>query len=496
VETQAIKKIVIAGGGTAGWAAASALSKQLGPLLDMTLVESEALGTVGVGEATIPPMRVFHRLAGVEEREFMQASQATFKLGIQFEDWGRIGDKYIHSFGQIGKGTWLGDFHHFWLHAKSKGFAGSLDDYCFELLAAREGKFQLSDKGQINYAYHLDATRYARFLRDLCEARGVKRIEGKIEQVTQNADTGFIETLVLDDGRVVEGDLFIDCTGFRSILIEQTLKTGYEDWAHWLPTDSAFAVQTASTGPAMPYTRSIARTAGWQWRIPLQHRVGNGLVYSSHFLDEDRARDELLANLDGQPLTEPRLIRYRTGRRLKAWNKNCVALGLSSGFLEPLESTSIHLMMIGVTRLIQLFPFNGITESVVNRYNALSKLELERIRDFIILHYKLTERDDTPFWEYCKHQEVPKSLSERLALFEDSAHIYQAEGDLFQLASWLQVMLGQGLEPKGYHHVARLMPAEQLKQSLSQLRETIARVVAGMPPHQAFVEKYCKAPTP
>lgn len=497
MEEQNVKKVVIAGGGTAGWTAAAALSKQMGPLLDITLVESDDIGTVGVGEATIPPMRSFHQLAAVDERDFMRATQATFKLGILFENWGEQGDSYIHSFGRIGKSTWMADFHHIWLQAKARGLAGELGDYCCELHAAEKGKFATKAGNlNLNYAYHLDASLYARFLRLLSESRGVKRVEGKIAEVRQHPDNGFIQALRLESGQDVEGDLFIDCTGFRGLLIEQTLKTGYEDWTHWLATDSALAVQTEATGPAAPYTRSTARNAGWQWRIPLQHRVGNGLVFCSQYISDDEARAQLLDHLEGEMLTEPKLIKYRTGRRRKVWNKNCVALGLASGFVEPLESTSIHLIQIGVMRLMQLFPFNGISDALVDRYNELSREELEKIRDFIILHYKLTERDDSPFWRRCRDMDVPDTLAHRIALFKENAQTFQAAGELFPVDSWVQVMLGQRLKPAGCHGMGRLMNDDQMRQALHGLKSSIADAVNKMPTHQEFINQYCPAQPP
>jgi len=488
-----VKKVVIAGGGTAGWMAAAALARHLGPLLDITLVESDEIGTVGVGESTIPTARTFNALLGLDEREVMRATQSTFKLGILFENWGQIGDRYIHSFGQVGRSTWMGGFHHFWLQAKAEGFAGDLGEYCFELQAAKAGKFATGENANINYAYHLDATLYGRFLRSKSEDQGVRRVEGKIRNVRQNPTSGFIEALVLESGQEVEGDLFIDCTGFRGLLIEQTLKAGYEDWSHWLPTNSALPVQTQSVGPAVPYTRAIAHEAGWQWRIPLQHRVGNGFVYCSDHMSDDEAHAKLLANLEGELVTQPRVIRYQTGKRRKTWDKNCVALGLASGFVEPLESTSIHMIMIGVMRLMQLFPFSGCTDALSERYNALADAELEKIRDFIILHYKVTERSDSPFWNRVRTMEIPESLAHRIALFRDSGQVYQAPGELFQVDSWLQVMLGQRLEPKGYHHMGRLMPPAQLRQSLIDLKGNIDRAVSQLPSHQAFLEEYCPA---
>jgi tryptophan halogenase len=491
---QAIRKVVIAGGGTAGWMAAAALARQLGPLLDITLVESEDIGTVGVGESTIPTARTFNALLGIDEPEFMRATQATFKLGISFEHWGEIGDRYIHSFGQVGRSTWMGGFHHFWLQARAQGFGGDLGDYCFELKAAEQQKFFTGQDSPLNYAYHLDAGLYGRFLRGMAEADGVRRVEGKIASVRQGGTDGFIEALVMESGELVEGDLFIDCTGFRGLLIEQTLKAGFEDWGHWLPTNSALAVQTRSTEPAVPYTRAIAHKAGWRWKIPLQHRVGNGLVYCNEHMSDDEAKTMLMGEIEGETLIEPRLIRYRTGRRRKTWSRNVVALGLASGFVEPLESTSIHLIMIGVTRLMQLFPFSGVTDALVDRYNQQAVDELEKIRDFIILHYKLTERTDSPFWDHCRTMDIPDSLAQRIDLFRDSAQAYQAPGELFQVDSWLQVMLGQRLQPKGYHQMGRLMPPEQLRGALTDLSGNITRAVSGLPGHQAFLDRYCGIP--
>jgi tryptophan 7-halogenase len=491
-----LKKVVIAGGGTAGWIAALALSRQLGPLLDVVLVESDEIGTVGVGEATIPTARTFHRLMDIEEREFMRATNATFKLGISFENWGQVGDRYIHSFGQIGKGVWMGDFHHFWLQSRAAGSAIELGEYCLELQAAKEEKFAVSEKPSLSYAYHLDATAYAKYLRGMSEAKGVCRVEGKIDHVDVDPKSGDILALVLASGERIDGDLFIDCTGFRGLLVEETLKTGYDDWSEWLPTNRALAVQTESVRPAVPYTRAIAHRAGWRWQIPLQHRVGNGLVYCSDFMSDEEARDFLLSELDGRPLTEPRKIGYVTGRRRKAWNKNCVALGLSSGFVEPLESTSIHLIMIGMTHLLQMFPFGDDVATLRDRFNEISRVELEKIRDFIILHYHQTERDDSPFWNRCRTMAIPDSLQARIDLFRENAHAYQAGDDLFRIDSWVQVLLGQRVTPKSFHHLAQLMPPEHLDRALADLKSGIAGALSGMPSHQAFLDNYCSAATP
>jgi len=484
---QRVRKVVIAGGGTAGWLTAAALARQLGQLLDITLVESEEIGTVGVGEATIPTMRSFHAILGLDEREFMRATQATFKLGISFENWARDGDRYIHSFGDIGKSTWMGEFHHFWLAARAAGDLSDIGDYCLELQAAKAERFGLPREGEINYAYHLDAGLYARFLRARSEADGLKRVEGRIASVDRDGETGFIRALLLQSGERVEGDLFIDCTGFRGLLIEGTYSAGYEDWSHWLPTNSALAMQSAATGPARPYTRAIAHDAGWRWRIPLQHRVGNGLVYASEHLSDDEAQARLLGAIGGEPLTEPRLIRFRTGRRRQVWMGNCIALSLAGGFVEPLESTSIHLIMTGVTRLMQMFPFGGIAPATVARFNDQARTELERVRDFIILHYHLNERPE-PFWAARREQSIPDTLSERIALFAESAQAYQGGEDLFRVASWVQVMLGQRMMPRDHHQLGSIMGDARLASVLDRMRGGIADVVAAMPSHQQFLD--------
>ena len=488
-----VRSVVVVGGGTAGWVTAALLVQHFASLLDITLVESEEIGTVGVGEATFPSVQGFHRLLELDEKEFMRASQASFKLGISFENWGGLGDRYIHSFGTIGKSTWMGDFQHFWLAAKAAGFGGDLGDYCFERKAAESGKFALSDAVQVNYAYHLDAGLYARYLRGRAEAKGVRRIEGKIKRVVQDPESGFVKALELESGQSVPGDLFVDCSGFRSLLLGQTLGIGFEDYGQWLRTDRALAVQTPSVREIPPYTRAIARQAGWQWRIPLQHRVGNGLVFSSNYQSEDEARRTLLDNLAGEPLFEPRLLSFKAGRRMKAWDKNCVAIGLSGGFIEPLESTSIHLFQVGAMRLMQLFPFNGCSPALINRYNEQSQVEYEKIRDFIILHYKLNERDDTAFWRDCREMPIPDTLTERIELFRDSAMAYQGADEMFRVESWVQVMLGQRVRPRAYHHMGRLMEMGRLRTAMETLRDSIGRAVAGMPTHREFLEAYCPA---
>ena len=489
-------RVVIAGGGTAGWLAAALLTRQLGALIDVTLVESDEIGTVGVGEATIPTVQAFHALLGLDEREFMAATGATFKLGIAFENWAHAGDRYIHSFGDVGRSTWMGDFQHFWLEARQQGCAGPLGDYCFELQAAEAGRFALGEADpRLNYAYHFDAGRYARFLRARCEKLGLRRVEGRIARVERDAESGRIAALVLGDETRVEGDLFLDCTGFRGLLIGETLGVGYEDWGHWLPADRALAVQTASVEPARPYTRAIAHDAGWQWRIPLQHRVGNGIVYSSRYLSDDVARERLLGAVKGATLTEPRLLRFTTGRRQRVWEGNTIALSLAGGFVEPLESTSIHLIMIALIRLLQVFPVNGISPAVVARYNRQTQREMEGVRDFIILHYHLNQRPER-FWRDCATMDIPDSLAERIALFTEGAQAFQASDDLFRVSSWLQVMLGQRLTPQAWHPLARLMPADRLGATLAAFKADIAARVAQLPTHQAFLDAHCpEAPT-
>ena len=488
-----VKKVVIAGGGTAGWMAAAALSKTLGKVLDITLIESDEIGTVGVGEATIPPLVTYHRLLDINEQKFMAAVQGTFKLGIGFENWRAVGQHYIHSFGVTGHDHWAAGFQHFWLKARERGLAGDYGDYCLELRAAQESKFAHLPKVGINYAFHIDASLYARFLRQFSEGYGARRLEGKIVEVRTNADTGFIESLKLDSGNEIEGDLFIDCTGFRGLLIEQTLHAGYEDWSHWLPCDSAVAVQTESTGEAIPYTRSIARGAGWQWRIPLQHRVGNGMVYCSRYISDAGARETLLGNVEGALLTEPRVIKFRPGQRRRAWIKNCVALGLASGFIEPLESTSIHLIQRGITRLMQMFPHTAIAASDVEEYNRQTSYEIEHIRDFIVLHYHVTERDDTPFWRYCRNMEIPASLDHRIELFRETGRVFRVPNELFAENSWIQVMLGQGIVPRQYHPVVNIMSDDELSRFLGNIKTSVEATVALLPKHEAYVRQYCPA---
>jgi len=487
-----VNKIVIAGGGTAGWMAAAALSKVLGKQLDITLVESDAIGTVGVGEATIPTMHLFHDVLGLKEADVMAATNATFKLGISFENWRDKGEDYIHSFGYLGQDHWAAGFQHFWLKAKQLGFASQIGDYCKEHFGCEQERFAVNANQERRHAMHLDATVYAKFLRSFSEKLGVKRVEGIIEQVQTHQD-GSIKALQLANGELVEGDFFVDCTGFKALLIEETLHAGYHDWSHWLPCDRAIAVQTESVGDPVPFTRSIARESGWQWRIPLQSRVGNGIVYSSKYMSDDEALDTLLNNVEGELLTKPRVIPFRTGTRRRHWIKNCVAIGLSSGFIEPLESTSIHLIQRSVVKLLQLFPTTTEQTALSEEFNAQMLYEMEDVRDFIVLHYKVTNREDTPFWAHCKRMEIPQTLQHRLAMFEQSGRVFKHGNELFGESSWLQVMIGQGLMPKSYHQAVDVMSDDELRNFMASIKHRVQQQVMAEPKHADFIAHYCPA---
>ncbi len=487
-----VQNVVVVGGGTAGWTAAASIARLIGANLNVVLVESDAIGTVGVGEATIPPFRTMHRLLKIDEAEFLSKVQGTFKLAIQFENWRNVGHDYVHSFGFTGQSCWAAGFQAFWLKAQSLGFAKDYGNYAPELMAAKAGRFGLLQQDALSYAYHIDATAYAGLLREQAEQDGVTRVEGKIVDVHQD-ESGDVSEVVLESGQVVKGDLFIDCSGFVSLLLDKALGTEFEDWTHWLPCDRAIAVQTESVGEPIPYTRSIARESGWQWRIPLQTRVGNGLVYCSDYLGDDEARDTLLANLDGEVITEPRLLRFRTGQRVKQWNRNCIGLGLAAGFLEPLESTSIHLIQRGVLRLLQMFPYSGITESDREEFNRQMDAEFRYVRDFIILHYHVTERTDTEFWQQCRNMSIPESLTHRIELFKQAGRVFKVPTELFGENSWIQVMLGQGLMPEQYHPLVNMMDDQELEQFLTGIHGNVGRMVSQLPPHQKFIDHYCKA---
>ena len=487
-----IHKVVIAGGGTAGWMAAASLAKLLGKTLDITLVESDVIGTVGVGEATIPTLLTLHELLKVKEQDFLTAVQGTFKLGISFENWRALDHDYIHSFGWTGKDCWAAGFQHFWLKGRQLGISEEFGEYCKEWLAAKHNRFAVLPNQGLNYAYHIDASLYAKFLRKIAEEHGAVRQEGKIRHVDQDHESGFITALELESGQRIEGDLFIDCTGFRGLLIEQTLNVGYEDWTHWLPSNSAVAVQTEAVGPPIPYTRAIARESGWQWRIPLQHRVGNGVVFSSKHWSDDEATDKLLNNIEGKTLTDPRVIRFKTGQRRKHWHLNCVAMGLSSGFIEPLESTSIHLIQRSIIRLMQMFPYDGVRKPDVDEFNNQMNFEIENVRDFIVLHYHVTERTDTPFWRQCRSMEIPESLTHRIELFRQTGRVFKIPTELFGENSWIQVMLGQGLLPEQYHPIVNMMDDDELEKFLTGIHGAVRQLVSQLPEHQRFIDHYCK----
>ena len=490
MSSKKVQNVVVVGGGTAGWTAAAAVAKLIGANLNVVLVESDAIGTVGVGEATIPPFRTLHRLLKIDEADFLSKVQGTFKLAIQFENWRANGHDYIHSFGVTGQGCWAAGFQHFWLKARALGFGEDYSCYAPELMAAKAGRFGLLQQDALSYAYHIDATSYAGLLRQQAEQDGVTRIEGKIVDVHQT-ESGDISEVVLESGKVVEGDLFIDCSGFVSLLLGKALGTEFEDWTHWLPCDRAIAVQTEAVGEPIPYTRSIARESGWQWRIPLQTRVGNGLVYCSEFMSDDEARNNLLENIEGAVIKEPRVLRFRTGQRAKHWNRNCIGLGLAAGFLEPLESTSIHLIQRGVLRLLQMFPYSGITHSDREEFNRQMDEEFRYVRDFIILHYHVTERTDSEFWRRCRSMDIPDSLQHRLDLFRATGLVFEAEKDIFRENSWVQVMLGQGIEPESYHPIVDMMNEKELRQFVQFQRQKVDNVLSQLPTHQDFIGRYC-----
>ena len=500
-----IQDIVIVGGGTAGWMAAAAFAKVLGPDYKVRLVESDAIGTVGVGEATVPHLKAFNQLLQIDEIDFVRKTQGSFKLGIQFKDWARIGDSYIHGFGTaIGQNLGLLPFHQYWIKARQQGFASEIGNYSLNTLAAPRGKFMSSATdvpansplADIAYAYHFDAGLYARYLRGYAEQRGVRRSEGSIGRVLLDPESGFVQAVELEGGERIEGQLFIDCSGFRGLLIEEALHTGYDDFSHWLPCDRALAVPCENVGPPTPYTRSTALGAGWQWRIPLQHRTGNGYVYCSAHISDDEATATLLKNLDGRALADPRPLRFTTGRRKKCWNKNVVALGLSSGFMEPLESTSIFLIQSGISKLLNLFPREGFSDVLVDRYNAQLGFEFDRIRDFLVLHYHATQRDDTAFWNQCRTMAIPAQLQANIDLFRDSGRFFRNAEEMFAEVSWVEVMIGQGILPQGYHPLVDQIAQDDLRRFVASIGDTIARCVDAMPMHQAFIDRYCVAGAP
>lgn len=495
-----IKRICIVGGGTAGWMTAAALGKVLGPdYAAITLVESDAIGTVGVGEATIPQINVFNRMLGIDENDFVRRTKGSFKLGIEFVDWARLGHRYFHPFGKFGVDMEGVSFHAFWLRLHQLGLAPDIDEYSLQSKAARMGKFMRpidagnSPLSEIAYAFHFDAGLYALFLRDHAEARGVVRREGKIMRVHQRGGDGFVTAVELEDGTQLEADLFIDCSGFRGLLIEETLHAGYDDWSHWLPCNRAVAVPCAGGEAITPFTRSTARAAGWQWRIPLQHRVGNGYVYCAEHLSDDEAAATLLANLEGEKLADPRFIKFTTGKRRRYWDKNVVAIGLASGFMEPLESTSIWMIQAGIARLLSNFPDRSFAAIDRDRYNRVLTTETEEIRDFLILHYKATERDDSAFWNHCRNMRVPERLQEKIDVFCNAGRTFRENDELFNDTSWFAVMAGQGLTPRTHDPVANLLSLEETRTRLDQIKGAIAASADYMPAHRDFIRKNCAA---
>jgi tryptophan halogenase len=495
-----IRNIVIVGGGTAGWMAAAAFSHVLKKdTCKITLIESDQIGTVGVGEATIPVIQKFNQMLGIDENDFIKHTQGTFKLGIQFVNWGKIGNSYMHPFGPYGMQMGHLSFFHYWLRLSATYGAIDPGEFSIATQASALGKFNPpsnipnSPLSQISYAYHFDAGLYAKYLRAFAEARGVERVEGEITNVSLVPENGFIDSVELKDGSHIGGDLFVDCSGFRGLLIGGALNVGFEDWNHWLPCDSAITAPSRNVTPVPPFTRSTAHAAGWQWRIPLQHRTGNGHVYSSKYMSDEKAKEILLANIEGDVLAEPRVIRFKTGMRNKFWVKNCVAIGLSSGFLEPLESTSIHLIQSSISKFIALLPNRSFSEAEINKYNDMVAAEFIAVRDFIILHYKLSQRDDSEFWNYCRDMDVPASLNQKLDLYKASGRIFRDNNELFDDTSWFAVMQGQGLAVDAYHPLVDQIPEEEFQRIMTEIKSVIARSAQVMSSHQEYITKYCAA---
>jgi tryptophan halogenase len=495
-----IRSVVIVGGGTAGWMTAAALSTVLKTgRCSIRLVESEDIGTVGVGEATIPAIRDFNKKVGLDEQEMMRATNATFKLGIEFVNWANVGDAYVHPFGGFGFDINGVAFHHYWVDRREQGDETPIDDYSVAIVAAKLGRFGFpqtdprSVLSRYSYAFHFDAALYARYLRHIGEARGVVRTEGRIVDVVQRSDDGFIESVTLESGQSVEGDLFIDCSGFRALLIGKTLDTEYESWAHWLPCDRAVAIPSENPDFLQPYTRATAHSAGWQWRIPLQHRTGNGHVYSSGFISDDEAQSVAVENLERSPCGDPRLLKFIPGKRKKMWRKNCVAIGLSAGFLEPLESTSIHLIQAAIFKLIERFPDMSFSPETIADFNAQIGLNFDQIRDFIILHYKATNRDDSEFWNYCRTMPVPETLEYKMRCFRESGRAVFSDRELFRERSWLAVYIGQDVIPETTDLRIDCLPSDKIAAQLQQMRELINLAAKSLPLHTDTLSTYCSA---
>lgn len=492
-------RILVVGGGTAGWLAAAVCARFLPPrLYAITLVESEEIGTVGVGESTIPQLQLINAALGIDEDGFMRATRATYKLGIEFVGWGSPDSRYIHAFGNTGRPIGQTPFQHFWLRGLRLGETAPLDAYCLNAAAAYAGRFARGDRAQskmlggLVHAFQFDAGLYARFLRHYAEARGVRRIEGRITHAELDGESGDVARIVLADGSAHDADLFLDCSGFRGLLIEEALGAGYESWSDWLPCDRAMVVPSESLAEITPYTRATAKPAGWQWRIPLQHRVGNGHVYCSAAMSDDEAAALLLDGLDGAPLSDPRRLGFTAGRRKAFWKRNVVALGLAAGFMEPLESTSIHLVQSAIERVLKFLPNGPVRGADVEAYNAQTVFEWERVRDFLILHYHANGRPE-PFWSDCAAMAVPDSLAEKMALFRANGRILRFNEELFAEVGWLQVMVGQGIMPDGYHPLADAPSESELREFLSLVRQTVAKHVAGLTPHRVWLERHCWA---
>jgi len=472
---------------------AAAFASVFGPThRNIRLIESSEIGIVGVGEATLPHIRFFNRRIGIDERDLMAKTQATFKLGIEFRDWARLGDHYIHPFGAYGSRIGGIGFHHYWLRRRLAGDTTDIAEYSLPIVAARENRFELPSEdpadvlSTFGYAFQFDASLYAVYLRGFSEARGVQRTDGKIVDVALRGEDGAVESLKLDSGG-------------RGLLIEQALKTGYDEWTRWLPCDRAMAVPCENSGPLTPYTRATAREAGWQWRIPLQHRMGNGYVYSSGFIGDDEAAAKLMSRLDGKALATPRPLRFTAGRRRKTWNRNVVAIGLAGGFLEPLESTSIHLIQVAITTLIDylteraMLQPDGFDARTVDAYNRWMEMEYDRVRDFLILHYHATERADTPLWNYCRTMQIPDSLAHKMELFRARASVVTYKDGLFLEPSWLAVYFGQRVMPGGYDLRVDALADAQVAAQLAQIHERTREAVARMPTHEEFLRIYCPA---
>ncbi|RPF70935.1 tryptophan halogenase family protein [Aurantiacibacter spongiae] len=496
VNINAVDRVVIVGGGTAGWMAAAALSRYFdNGRRKIVLVESDAIGTVGVGEATIPPIASFNAMLDINENDFLRATRGTFKLGIEFVNWGRLGDRYFHPFGTYGQDLHGIKFHQLFLREAARGGPRSIADFSMSTAAAAAGRFGRPAPGaqslvsQIAYAFHFDAGLYASFLRKMAEKQGTRRREGRIVRVHRNAENGDVTGVELDGGEVVKGDLFLDCSGFRGLLIEEALETGYEEWSRWLPMDRALAMPTANTRSPPPFTRATAHGAGWQWRIPLQHRTGNGHVFCSAYTNADDAETTLRDHAEGEPLADPRLLRFVTGMRRKAWNHNVVSLGLSAGFIEPLESTSIHLIQNGIARLFALFPEREISPLERDEYNRGMRELYEDVRDFIILHYKATQRNDTPFWRYVREMDVPESLTRKMALWRLHGRIFRENAELFSEPSWIAVMLGQNVWPDRYDPIADTLDEHRVASAMAQMREAYHRTAQGLPTQEEFLRQ-------